>query len=254
MVHLKMTHEIFGIKKNNMKNFVILILASILLVGCVTYRQPTRPQVISVLAITSEGDTIQVPTDYLEREFRTNPGTYSNWRFQWDNTWYWGNGWFYYYNPYWYNPRYYYPQRPIIIQRPRVSKPRVQSPRPNRTYIPRHFEPRTPETPDRGRSNVQPWVKPQQPPRVQPQQRTTQSVPSRNGNTTPSRVQQRTTTPSNNQPTRSRVQTEPTSQLKPKWYVPQQSPSGMVTPQFRYQTNDGGFGFNGPGAFQRNYQ
>jgi len=193
MVHLKMTHEIFGIKKNNMKHFVILILASILLVGCVTYRQPTIPKVISVLAITSEGDTIQVPTDYLEREFRTNPGTYSNWRFQWDNTWYWGNGWFNYYNPYWYNPRFYYPQRQIIIQRPRVSKPRVQSPRPSRTYIPRNFEPRTPQTPNRGRSNVQPWVKPQQPPRIQPQEPrpTRPATPSRNNN-------------NNQQPTRTR--------------------------------------------------
>lgn len=166
-----------------MKHFVILILTSLLLVGCVTYRQPVRPQIVSVLAIDSKGDTIQVSTDYLEREFRTNPGNYSNWRFQWENSWYYGYGWFNYYNPYFYNPRYYYPQRPIIIQRPRVSTPRVQ-PQPRRTYVPRHFEPRTPETPNRGRSSVQPRQSQQNTPRVQPQQpRPTRPVtPSRNNN------------------------------------------------------------------------
>lgn len=166
-----------------MKHFVILILTSLLLVGCVTYRQPVRPQIVSVLAIDSKGDTIQVSTDYLEREFRTNPGNYSNWRFQWENSWYWGYGWFNYYNPYFYNPRYYYPQRPIIIQRPRVSTPRVQ-PQPKRDYNPRSYQPRTPQVqPNRGRSNVQP-SQPQQTPRVQPQQpRPTRPVtPSRNNN------------------------------------------------------------------------
>ena len=167
-----------------MKHFIISILAFLLLVGCVTYRQPVKPQIVSVLAINSNGDTIQVSTDYLEREFRTNPGNYSNWRFQWENSWYWGNGWFNYYNPYWYNPRFYYPQRPIIIQRPRVSTPRVQ-PQPRRVYVPRHVEPRGVETPIRGRSNVQPRVQPQQP-------RTTRPVtPSRNNN-------------NNQQPTRTR--------------------------------------------------
>lgn len=175
-----------------MKHFVILILASLLLVGCVTYRQPARPQIVSVLAIDSKGDTIQVSTDYLEREFRNNPGNYSNWRFQWDNSWYYGYGWFNYYNPYWYNPRYYYPQRPIIIQRPRVSTPRVQ-PQPRRNYVPRHFEPRTPETPNRGRSNVQPRQPQQNTPRVQPQQPrpTRPVVPNRNNNQSPQRPQTR---------------------------------------------------------------
>jgi hypothetical protein len=60
-------------------------------------------------------------------------------------------------------------------------------------------------------------------------------------------------TPLPNHPTGRKIKNNSTFELKPKWYVPQQSPSGMVTPQFRYQTNDGGAGFNGPGAFQRNY-
>ena len=165
-----------------MKRILILTIISFLLVGCVTYRQPARPQIVSVLAIDSKGDTIQVSTDYLEREFRTNPGNYSNWRFQWENSWYWGNGWFYSYNPYWYNPRYYYPRRPIIVQ----PQPRVH-PQPRRDYNPRSYQPRTPQVqPNRGRSNSQPWVTPQQPPRVQPQQPrpTRPTTPSRNNNNT----------------------------------------------------------------------
>jgi len=59
-------------------------------------------------------------------------------------------------------------------------------------------------------------------------------------------------TPLPNHPTGRKIQNNSTFELKPKWYVPQQSPSGMVTPQFRYQSNYG-FGFNGPGVFQRSY-
>jgi hypothetical protein len=170
-----------------MKKILVILLLFISVSSCKTYHTQREPQIVSVLAINSNGDTIQVSTDYLEREFRNNPGNYSNWRFQWENSWYWGNGWFNYYNPYWYNPRYYYSQRPIIIQRPRV-----QSTRPSRTYIPRHFEPRTPQVqPNRGRSNVQPRV--QQPPsRIQQQPRTPQRTqpqrqvpPTRNGNSIP---------------------------------------------------------------------
>jgi len=73
---------------------------------------------------------------------------------------------------------------------------------------------------------------------------------------TPSRVQQRQNTPVTTQPTRSRVQNEPISDLKPKWYAPQQSTNGNTTPmvnsQFRYQSSEG-FGINGSGSFQRNY-
>ena len=157
-----------------MKSILILTIISFLLVGCVTYRQPTRPQIVSVLAINSNGDTIQVSTDYLEREFRTNPNNYSNWRFQWENSWYWGNGWFNYYNPYWYNPRFYYPRRPIIVQ-----------PESRRDYNPRSYQPRTPQVqPNRGRSNVQPRQPQQNTPRVQPHQpRPTRPItPSRNNN------------------------------------------------------------------------
>ena len=139
-----------------MRYFIILFM-TLILSSCGSYiTQHRAPEIVSILAINSNGDTIQVSTDYLEREFRTNPGDYSNWRFQWENSWYWGNGWFNYYNPYWYNPRFYYPQRPIIIQRPRVSTPRVQ-PQSRRDYNPRSYQPRTPQVqPNRGRSNVQP--------------------------------------------------------------------------------------------------
>jgi hypothetical protein len=58
----------------------------------------------------------------------------------------------------------------------------------------------------------------------------------------------------NSQP--SRIQNKPTSELKPKWYSPQQPTNSnitpMVQPQFRYQSSEG-FGINGTGAFQRGY-
>lgn len=60
-------------------------------------------------------------------------------------------------------------------------------------------------------------------------------------------------TPLPNYPTGRKLKSNLDVGLKPKWYVPQQSPNGMVTPQFRYQSNNVGFGFNGPGAFQRGY-
>jgi hypothetical protein len=64
-------------------------------------------------------------------------------------------------------------------------------------------------------------------------------------------IRNNTSTP--NYPTGRKIQNNSTFELKPKWYAPQQSPNGMVTPQFRYQTNDGAAGFNGPGMFQRGY-
>ena len=163
-----------------MKHLLIILLA-LSLTACVTYKPSvSRPEIVSILAIDSKGDTIQVSTDYLEREFRSNPTNYSNWRFYWDNSWYWGNGWFNNYNPYWNNPRWIYPQRPIIIQRPRV-----QTQQPRRTYVPRHFEPRNPTPPSRGRSNVQPQQQ-RQTPMVRPQQPRTAPqrgvVPNRNNN------------------------------------------------------------------------
>ena len=148
------------------KGVIITIILCSLLSSCGSYRYYSKqPQIQSFLAITSEGDTIQVSPEYLRHQFNENPGNYSNWRFYWNNSWYYGNGWFNYYDPYWMY-RIPYQNRIIIQPRPRVSTPK---------YIPRHFDNR-PETPlrrpniDRGRSNNEPRVnpprQPQQPPRV----------------------------------------------------------------------------------------
>ena len=166
--------------------YFLILFGLILLTSCGSYRiQQRGPEITHVLAVTSKGDTIQVSTDYLQREFRTNPGTYSNWRFQWDNSWYYGYGWFNYYNPYFYNPRFYYPQRPIIIQRPKVVTPQPRTWR-YRTNIDQRRSGSSPQ-PSRGRSNVQPR---QNTPRVQPQQPrpTRQTVPSRSNNQQPPRT------------------------------------------------------------------
>ena len=163
-----------------MKKLLLILLVLISVSSCKIYTYPPKPEIKSLLAVTSQGDTIQVSTDYLQREFEVNPGRYSNWRFNWDNNWYYGYGWYNYYDPYW---MYRIPYRNRIIVQPR---PKVSTPR----YVPRHFdnrpsppirrEPVVP--PSRGRSNVQPRQPqvqqpkqsqgprqvPQQSPRVQP--------------------------------------------------------------------------------------
>ena len=180
-----------------MKHIFILSAFLLAITSCVTQKTLREPEIVSVLAINSKGDTIQVSTDYLQREFNQNPYNYSNWRFYWDNNWYWGNGWFNYYDPYWMY-RIPYQNRIIIQPRPKVSTPR---------YVPRHFdnrpnppiirEPRRNNRqqvvpPNRGRSNVQP---PQSYPKQQPQQRREVVPQQRRGS-----VQQRI--PNNNQPLR----------------------------------------------------
>ena len=147
-----------------MKKILVILSVIVLLSSCKIYTYPPQPEIKSVLAVTSKGDTIQVSTDYLQREFNQNPGNYSNWRFNWNNSWYFGYGWFNYYDPYWMY-RIPYQNRIIVQPRPRVSKPK---------YIPRHFDnrPNPPIRreqvipPSRGRNNQQPR-QPQQPPRVQ---------------------------------------------------------------------------------------
>jgi len=173
-----------------MKQLLIILLILVSVSSCKIYHTQREPQIQSFLAITSQGDTIQVSSEYLRTEFNQNPYNYSNWRFYWDNNWYYGNGWFNYYDPYWIY-RIPYQNRIIIQPRPRVSTPR---------YVPRHFDNRPnppirrePQVqPNRGRTNVQPRVQQQPPSRIQQQPRTPQRTqpqrqvpPTRNGNSTP---------------------------------------------------------------------
>ena len=145
--------------------YILILLTLITLTSCGTYQLHSvrkQPEIKSVLAVTSEGDTIQVSTDYLTREFRYNSPQYNNWRFYWDNSWYWGNGWYNLYDPYWrlrinrfapyrVNPRIRVPQKVEVPQRyrPRTNTPqRVRSATPRGSNI------------NRGRSN-QPQRTPQ---------------------------------------------------------------------------------------------
>ena len=152
--------------------YILILLALITLNSCGVYNIQTRyrqPEIKSVLAITSQGDTIQVPINDIRRQLDVNPGTYSNWRFYWDNSWYWGSGWYNLYDPYWYN-RYniyrYNPYRvnPRIRVPQKVEVPQRYIPRPN---TPNRVESATPRgsntprvEPNRGRSN-QPTRTPQ---------------------------------------------------------------------------------------------
>lgn len=188
----------------------------------------------------------------------------TNFDLRWNNHPFWGwndrfwgwNTWNF--HPYTIIPRYYvYPNRVQPSQPTRYERKTSIGARPSRSNTLDNTYPQRNQT----NQNVQvrPSQQNTQPSRiqnnsnryVQPQQRTNQSSPSRIQNSTPSRVQQRVNTPSTNQPPRSRVQNEPISGLKPKWYVPQQSHNGMVTPQFVYWGNEGRM-FSGPGGFQRN--
>lgn len=141
--------------------YYILILLTLILTSCGSYTivSNKQPEIKTLLAVTSAGDTIQVSTDYLYREFNQNPYNYSNWRFYWDNSWYWGNAWFYNYDPYWryrvyrynpyrVNPRIRVPNQNTVPLPPRYTPRRVESTSPRGR--------RTPQVqPNRGRSNTQ---------------------------------------------------------------------------------------------------
>ena len=148
------------------KGVLITLILCSLLSSCGTYQIHSvrkQPEIKSILAITSAGDTIQVSTDYLYREFNQNPYNYSNWRFYWDNSWYWGNGWYNLYDPYWrlrinrYNP---YNLNPRIRVPRKVEVPQRYRPVPNRPNRVESATPRGSRTPqiqpNRGRTNQQP--------------------------------------------------------------------------------------------------
>lgn len=161
-----------------MKGVLITLIVCCLLSSCVSYKQYSKePDIVSVLAVTSKGDTIQLSTDYLRKEFESNSGNYSNWRFNWQNNWYYGYGWYNYYDPYWiYRIPY---QNRIVIPK-----------QPQQRYIPRHFDnrPNPPirregivVQPNRGRSNVQPPMRQPQQPKVQqpPMRQPQRNIPNR---------------------------------------------------------------------------
>lgn len=148
--------------------FFVLLLSS-----CSSYTI-ARYEVESVLAVTKQGDTIQVPVSELRKQYNYN--TYSDWQFYYgNNNWYlwsdwrlryptysmWYNDW---YRPYWYRQRRYVQPKTRYIPRREVpqrqpQRPRVATPRgskPNYTPRPPQRQQRT-TTPTRTRTtpNVQ---------------------------------------------------------------------------------------------------
>ena len=157
--------------------YFLALISILFLVSCGTYRvQVRQPQISNVLAITTEGDTVQVPVQALQRNL--TPDYYAGYRFYWNNSWWMYNDWYWNYwyaNPRWFAPRYY-----VQTPRPRVSTPR---------YIPRVQGKRSiPQVqPNRDRTN--------QPQTRQPQynRRTPPPVPSNRNSSTRSNNNSRTT-------------------------------------------------------------
>jgi hypothetical protein len=161
--------------------FLAILIATILFTSCSTQQR----------VVYRDCDCLTNRYDYWNRYSQGG----------WGNP-FWGgwNSWNFY--PYRVIPRYYIqPNRVQPVQPTRYERRTTIGGRPNRMDNDNTYPTRTPIVP---RVEVRPSQQNSQPTRVQ--QRTNQSTPSRIQNNIPSRVQQRTTTPSNNQPTRSRVQ------------------------------------------------
>ena len=164
--------------------YILILLSVLLLSSCGVYQIQTtkRPQITHVLGITSKGDTIQVSVNDIKRQLDINAGSYSNWRFYYDNTWYWGTGWYWnpYYNGY-FNPR---PRLDYRFYRNTPNRnynftPRIPNPNPPKVRVPV----RTPRgsnnfiEPNRGRNNNSPRVVPNRP-------QTRPTPPTRSNNST----------------------------------------------------------------------
>lgn len=111
----------------------ILFLIPFLFTGCYTtydwsyYTAARQPE--SLLAVTSQGDTVQVPTYQFYTNYQERPTYYNDWRFYYRDTWYNPHSYYStYYRYYWYRPYsswnytpYKYPSR---VEPKRESKPR----------------------------------------------------------------------------------------------------------------------------------
>lgn len=222
--------------------FLVILIATIIFTSCSTQQR-----------VVYRDCDCNTTTFGFGLGWNTNP--YWGWN---DPLWGW-NSWNW--HPYRVIPRYYIPNRVQPHQPSRYERRTNVGPRPGRNTqnwsndVDPMYPRRTPSIPS---INVEP---PQR--STQPQQRTTQpsriqSNPNRNyqpqQRNTPSRTQSpvyKNTTPA----TRSRVGNEPVSNLKPKWYAPQQLISTtitpMATPQIIFQ-GENGRGYSGPGLFGNN--
>jgi hypothetical protein len=161
--------------------FLLILLATILFTSCSTQQR--------IVYRDCDCNTTTFGFGWNTNPYWNNP--FWGYQYQW-----WGfNNWYTY--PYRVIPRYYIQPEPPT----RYERRQSVGARPGRVSSDNVYPTRTPSIP---RMEVTPSQQNSQPTRVQ--QRTNQSTPSRIQNNIPSRVQQRTTTPSSNQPTRSRVQ------------------------------------------------
>jgi hypothetical protein len=111
--------------------YLLILLLLFLSTSCYTSLEYTRTPntVTSVLAVTSQGDTVQVPTYQFYTNYQERPAYYNDWRFYYRDTWYNPHSYYStYYRYYWYRPfntwnytPYTYPSR---VEPKRDSKPR----------------------------------------------------------------------------------------------------------------------------------
>ena len=185
-----------------MKNLIKICFSALFflsLVSCGTYKfQSNSNRIESVLAVTTAGDTIQVPINKIVNEYYT--GRYNGWQFRWYDNWfnYYSFPYYFYrdYNGWNRSPIYYStPSRPQIqlpLGRPRVKvKGRRGSnniERNDQINRPNFRTPRPTEGGNNGRRGRSREVIPSQPtrPKVTPPSQPGQI---RRGSTTP-RVQQ----------------------------------------------------------------
>lgn len=121
-------------------NKILIILLSIFAAGCVSY-YPASYRVESVLAVTSKGDTIQMPLSQIRKQYDYT--TYSNWQFYYGNNWWLWNNW-----PYRYSTPYYNWNRFNYVPRRPATRPQTQPQRqPQRSRV---------ATPRGSRSNYTP--------------------------------------------------------------------------------------------------
>ena len=120
----KVKNSIFRNHTNVVRKSLLLAFIFVSLVSCGTYMVP-RYEIESVLAVTKQGDTIQVPLSEFKRQY--NNDTYNNWQFNYGNSWLYWNDWYLrypsYYSWYYYRPYSWTSYRPRIEQefRPRIT-------------------------------------------------------------------------------------------------------------------------------------
>jgi len=145
--------------------YIFTLLSVLLITSCLSYKVQTRQSELqTVLGVTTEGDTIQVPMNYFQD--RTTP------RYNYDiEYFFWRDNWWLYnqnlYNRWWWINQPYWRPRPNHILIPRQRPQR-------RIQVPRNQHRRTPQVqPNRGRSNqtrqpkyVRPRTKTKSTPRV----------------------------------------------------------------------------------------